>query len=335
MSAELETQHLKTLKIILQFNKIFIFIILIITLYILIMTKYISYESIYTNENIIEGKITSFNINGNKLSLDISSKEKIKATYYIKSLEEKKTLEKDLCLGCSIKINGELKKINKNTIPNNFNYQKYLYNKKIYWTFNVNSFEFEKENNVIYKIKDYLYKRASSLNNNEYIQIFVLGDKSSFSSEEYAKYQINGTSHLLAISGMHIGILIGFFNKILKYINLKKKTIIISFILFFFAFLTNFSSSILRATLFYIILSLKKIYKLNIHDLKLLLIVAFILIIFNPFIIYDIGFIYSFIITGGIILNKKYITGNYFQQLFKLSIITFLYSLPITIYLNY
>jgi len=134
---------------------------------------------------------------------------------------------------------------------------------------------------------------------------------------------------------MHIGILIGFFNKILKYINLKKKTIIISFILFFFAFLTNFSSSILRATLFYIILSLKKIYKLNIHDLKLLLIVAFILIIFNPFIIYDIGFIYSFIITGGIILNKKYITGNYFQQLFKLSIITFLYSLPITIYLNY
>ncbi|MEG0977223.1 MAG: DNA internalization-related competence protein ComEC/Rec2 [Bacilli bacterium] len=184
-------------------------------------------------------------------------------------------------------------------------------------------------------MKDYLYKKTINLKCNDYLLLFVLGDKSLLDSSTYNEFQINGVSHLLAISGMHIGVLIKILDVLLKKFNEKKKLIIISFILIIFAFITNFAAAILRAILFYILLNIKKIFNLRINNFKLLLITAFILIIINPFIIYDVGFIYSFVITGGIILNSKYIKGNYVKKLFLLSVISFLYSLPITALLNY
>ena len=62
---------------------------------------------------------------------------------------------------------------------------------------------------------------------------------------------------------------------------------------------------------------------------------AFIILIINPFMIYDLGFIYSFLICFGIFYYHDFIKGNYFTKLFKLSLITFLFSLPITALINY
>ena len=59
------------------------------------------------------------------------------------------------------------------------------------------------------------------------------------------------------------------------------------------------------------------------------------MLLLNPFVIYDLGFIYSFIICGGIIYYSDKITGNYFIKMLKLSIISFLFSLPISACINY
>ena len=324
------------LKNLLLFNKFFIIILVFIIIYVLVFTKFITYESKYNiNDTYFEGKITNYAINGDKLSLDIKTKEKLKGTYYFKTKEEKEYWLNNICIGCSIKINGTLTEPSNNTIPNTFNYKKYLYNKKIYYTINISNFKINKDNNILSKIKDYFYKRTNNLPNSDYLKIFILGDKSLISSDDYNEFQINGVSHLLAISGMHIGILLKILDMFLSKMKLTKKTIIISLILFFFAFLTNFASSILRAVLFYSLLNIKKIFNLKISNFKVLILTASILIIINPFIIYDIGFIYSFVITGGIILNTKLIKGSYLRQLFTLSLISFLFSLPITISLNY
>lgn len=324
------------LKNLLLFNKFFIIILVFIIIYVLVFTKFITYKSKYNiNDTYFEGKITNYAINGDKLSLDIKAKEKLKGTYYFKTKEEKEYWLNNICIGCTIKINGTLTESSNNTIPNTFNYKKYLYNKKIYYTINISDFKINKDNNILAKIKDYFYKRTNKLPNSDYLKIFILGDKSLISSEDYNEFQINGVSHLLAISGMHIGILLKILDILLSKMKLTKKTIVISLILFFFAFLTNFASSILRAVLFYCLLNVKKIFNLKISNFKVLLLTAGILIIINPFIIYDIGFIYSFVITGGIILNTKLIKGSYLRQLFTLSLISFLFSLPITISLNY
>ena len=324
------------LKNLLQFNKFFIILLLFIIIYVFIFTKVIIYKSKYAiNDTLFKGIITNYAINGDKLSLDIKAKEKLKGSYYFKSIEEKEYWLNNICIGCSINITGTLTEPNNNTIPNTFNYKKYLYNKKIYYTINISEFNLNKDNNILSKIKDYFYKRTNKLPNSDYLKIFILGDKSLISSEDYNEFQTNGVSHLLAISGMHIGILLKILDMFLSKMKLTKKTIVISLILFFFAFLTNFASSILRAVLFYSLLNIKKIFNLKISNFKVLLLTACILIIINPFIVYDVGFIYSFVITGGIILNTKLIKGSYIKQLLTLSLISFLFSLPITISLNY
>ncbi|MEG1506375.1 MAG: DNA internalization-related competence protein ComEC/Rec2 [Bacilli bacterium] len=329
-------QLLKNLKNLLQFSGLFIFITFLLFIYVIFFTKIIQYKSIYNDStNYIVGTIKTYSINGNKLSMELKAKEKIITSYYIKTEEEKNYLLNNICIGCTVKLNGETKELLNNTIPNTFNYKNYLYNKKIYKSFTISKYKIIKNNNILNKMKDYLYKKTINLKCNDYLLLFVLGDKSLLDSSTYNEFQINGVAHLLAISGMHIGVLIKILDVLLKKFKEKKKLFIISFILIIFAFITNFAAAILRAILFYILLNIKKIFNLRINNFKLLLITAFILIIINPFIIYDVGFIYSFVITGGIILNSKYIKGNYVKKLLLLSVISFLYSLPITALLNY
>ena len=328
--------HLNNLKIILQCNVIFIILTIIIIPYVLVFTKVIKYESAYTgNEISITGKIKEFSINGNKLKLTISAKEDIIATYYLESINEKEELFNNIAIGKTIKLNGRLESPLKNTIPNNFNYKKYLYNEKIFYLFAVDSYKIIKENNFLDKIKDFLIKRAYNLENGDYLLVLVLGDKSLISSDIYNNYQTNGTSHLLAISGSHVAVLLTIFSFLLKKVKDIPKLIILSIILLFFGFLTNFQAAVCRAIFFFIINQINKIGNFNYSNLQVLFFTAFIMLIINPFVIYDLGFIYSFIICGGIIYYSDKITGNYFIKMLKLSTISFLFSLPISACINY
>ena len=328
--------HLNNLKIILQCNVIFIILTIIIIPYVLVFTKVIKYESAYTgNETSITGKIKEFSINGNKLKLTINAKEDIIATYYLESIDEKEELFNNIAIGKTIKLNGRLESPLKNTIPNNFNYKKYLYNEKIFYLFAVDSYKIIKENNFLDKIKDFLIKRAYNLENGDYLLVLFLGDKSLISSDIYNNYQTNGTSHLLAISGSHVAVLLTIFSFLLKKVKDIPKLIILSIILLFFGFLTNFQAAVCRAIFFFIINQINKIGNFNYSNLQVLFFTAFIMLIINPFVIYDLGFIYSFIICGGIIYYSDKITGNYFIKMLKLSTISFLFSLPISACINY
>lgn len=336
MSMVSEMQHLNNLKLILRCNILFIVLFIFTILYILLFTVIIKYDSKYDGtETTITGKIREYSINGSKLQMTIASKEDIIATYYIKSEEEKENLLENIVIGQTINLSGTLELPLNNTIPNNFNYRKYLYNQKIYYLFNIDSYVIQDDANFIDKIKDYLYKRAYNLDNSSYLLVLVLGDKSLISSEIYNNYQTNGTSHLLAISGSHIAVLLTVFSFILRRFKEIPKLLILSGILLFFAFITNFQAAVMRAIIFFILNSINKIKKLNYSNLQILLITAFILILLNPFIIYDLGFIYSFTICGGIIYYSDKITGNYFVKMFKLSFISFLFSLPISACINY
>ena len=328
---------MKSLKQILQYNKLFAFTLIILILYIFLFTKVIKYKSNYNiKDTILSGNITSISINGNKLTLVIKGKEKVIANYYIKTLDEKNNILNILHHGDKILLEGTFKVPSNNTIPNNFNYKKYLYNKKIYYTFDISNYKVIKENsNLLYKIKDLIYKRAYNMNNNDYYLSFILGDKSLLSSEIYNNFQINGTSHLLALSGMHLNILLLAINIFLKNIKESIRIITTGFILIIFLLLTGITASLERAVIFYILKNINKYINLRYSNIQLLFICAFIILFLNPFMIYDIGFIYSFLICFGIFYYNDFIKGNYFIKLFKLSLITFLFSFPISIFINY
>ena len=93
-------------------------------------------------------------------------------------------------------------------------------------------------------------------------------------------------------------------------------------------FLTGFQESVLRAGLFFVLLSLNKIFYTEIKSINILLLTLSILLFINPFIIKSIAFLYSFMTTLGLIIYSNFINNH---KIFGTSLIATLFAWPITI----
>ena len=310
------------LKILLQSNKIYYCLLIVTILYVGIKVK-ISYTSkINVNED-FTGIVTTIVKKENSFKLTIKGKEKL--IVYINNID-------NLELGDKVVVKGEYTLPKKATIPNNFDYQKYLYNNHIFYIMYAKKLKIIKKNrNIIYEIKKYILDKTSNYKNNGYLNAFIIGDKTDL--EFYETYQNNGISHLFALSGMHISMLSLIIYKLVN--KLKHKDLIVIMFLLFYVTLTNFSASILRTIIFFIILKLNKKLDFNISTKNALLLTLSIIMIYNPLIVFDIGFQYSGLVTFGLIVSTKYYKKNYFYNLFITSFIALLFSVPITLYNNY
>lgn len=325
------------LKNLLKSNNAPRVIAIIILLYSLAVTLIPNYKSEYDiKETNFKLNIIDYEIDGNKLSLTLKGKEKIKGTYYIKTIEEKEYLEKNLELDALLKLTGTLIIPNNNTVPNLFNYKEYLYHNKIYYILNIDSLEIiSKTTNIFYKIKNYAYTRASNIKNNEYIYAYILGNTDNLDDKILNTYRTNGISHLFALSGLHVGIFSIILMKILNKFKIKDifKYIIVFGVLLLFAFITGFSPSMLRAVLLFFLLGLNKSLKLEIKTINILYITFSIIVLINPFIIYQVGFILSFVTTFFLIYTTDLVQNkSYYQSLLIVSTISFFASMGVSIY---
>lgn len=254
-------------------------------------------------------------------------------TLYLDNLEEKENILDDLLYGAYVLVEGELIKPYNNTIPNNFNYKSYLSNKMIYYQLKIDNIKVIKEsNNIIYKLKNKINKRILKIDKTGYLKAFILGDNSLIDDMVYESYQSIGITHLFALSGMHVSLLSGIILKGLKKVNNKLKYLIVIIVLISYGFIVGYPASIKRAITFFIIASINKIFNFKLSTLKILFITVFILIFFNYKIIYDIGFLYSVITVFGIFWGSNFIKSeNKIYSSFKLSLVAFLFSLPITL----
>ena len=310
------------LKILLQSNKIYYCLLIVTILYVGIKVK-IGYTSkINVNED-FTGIVSTIVKKENSFKLTIKGKEKL--IVYINNID-------NLELGDKVIVSGEYTTPKRATIPNNFDYQKYLYNNHIFYIMYAKELKLIKKNqNITYEIKKYILNKTSNYKNKGYLNAFIIGDKTNL--EFYETYQNNGISHLFALSGMHISMLSLIIYKLVN--KLKHKDLIVIIFLLFYVTITNFSASILRTIIFFIILKLNKKLDLNISTKNSLLLTLSIIMIYNPLIIFDIGFQYSGLVTFGLIVSTKYYKKNYFYNLFITSFIALLFSLPITLYNNY
>lgn len=331
---------MKRLKILLQSKIFFLFSLVFLIIYVIFFTKIVSYNSVYMdNDSEFLGKLIDYKIDGDKFSFTIKAKEKLQGSYYFKDLKDKEAFLKNIKLGQTLQVNGTLSKPSKNTIPNTFNYQDYLYSKKIYYLLNAQKITIlNNKISINYKIKNYFISRVNSFcETNSYMYAFILGDSGFIDNDVYSDFQKNGVTHLFAVSGMHIGLFVVVINNLLKKLHLKDNSISYFIICFFifYLFLVGFSASVVRATSFYALLFFNKRFNWNFKSIKLFYFLFLLLLIINPFYIKDIGFIYSFLTSFGLMTFSKKITGNYLMKLFKTSAIAFIFSLPVTLYFNY
>jgi len=320
---------MKKLKTILESKYTYIIVFLVM----LIFINVFKYESNYDkNTNKIIGIIDKIKIDGDKLTLEIKGKEKIICNYYLKTEKEKNYFQKQLILGMEVELIGEIKEPNVNTNFGLFNYKNYLKSKKIFYTFTVENIKVLNENvSFLYKIKNTIINRIENLQNKEYLYAFIMGDSSHIEESVRESYQTNGISHLLALSGMHVTLL---FSTILKALNKIKKTklnfLIVCILLGFYLFLTGAPPSLVRATLLFVILNISKIGNIKIKTSYALSLIFCLLMMYNKYYIYNMGFLLSFTVCFYLTLFN--IKGrNYFESLLLTSIVAFIAGTPIII----
>jgi len=322
---------LKRLRYILQSRYIFKILVIIFLIYAILFTKLYKFESEYNGEETtFTGTVYDYKLDDDKITLYINAKEMLIVNYKYDDLVFNK-----LSYGDKVLVEGKLNVPNENTIPNTFNYRKYLYNKKIYYIVNASSIKKIKNNdNVFYTIKNLIYSRIDKCKSSDYIKVFLLGDN-NLDNEVKESYRINGISHLFSISGMHISLIIGILYYYLNKVTYHKfiKYIVIDIFLIFYLFLA-FSSSLLRSTIMYILFSINYMFKLKIKKIDIMFITLNIAIIINPFIIYDIGFIYSYLISLFLVCYSCKCKSK-IKSIINTSYIAFLVSFPITIYNSY
>ena len=265
----------------------------------------------------------------------IITSDKVLITYYADTIEKLNELYKEYKVGDRIKVEGELSIPNDNTNFNLFNYRLYLRSKKIYYFLKADNISLVSHSkNIFYKIKNRIIDRITKYDKYEYLYTFILGDSNYIDKDIKASFQGNGISHLFSVSGMHVTLLC---LVILYILNKIKKSnvnyIFVILFLLFYTFLTNYTPSIMRATLMFILLYLNRIFKLNIRVTYLFIYLTCGFILYNPYLIYNIGFLFSFTITFFLIIfgniASKY--NNYYIKLFITSLISFLTSIPILI----
>ena len=233
---------LKNLKNILLYK------IIIISLFLTLGITYIriridKFEKI---NNVVIGIITDIKEKDEYLQIELKTKYRILVTYKGENVFK---------LGDIVKIEGEVEEPVGNTFPNLFSYKKYLKSKKINFIIKADSVKFLSENKSIkYKIKNSLVNHIGKYKSCNYLKTFLLGDNNDIDTDIRNTYQSNGISHLFAVSGMHLSLFAGILLFILKRLNEKIKYLIIIIFFIFFAFLTNYSPSILRALILYILL---------------------------------------------------------------------------------
>lgn len=326
---------IKLRTILLQSN-IYRVTIVGVIIYALIVTLLPKYESVYKgSEEDFLCSIDNYKIEEDKMKLELVCKEKLVGSYYFKN-DEYKFFKKKVNIGSSVIVKGKLVSPKNNTVPYLFNYKKYLYNKRVYYTLKIDNIKILKENsNSFIKLKNKVIKHVNSYKDSTYLYAFILGKTELISDEVLTSYRENGISHLFALSGLHVSIFSSILLFILKKLRFKEilNYVLIFIFLLLFSFITGFSPSILRATLLFFLLSINKVFYLNIRTLDILYLVFIILVIINPFIIYNLSFILSFTAAFFLIFSSDLLKGkNYFVSLFKVSLLSYFASLPLSIY---
>ncbi len=204
----------------------------------------------------------------------------------------------DVCAGELFVVQGDFKDV---LLMKNLSYGRYLKAQGIHYivkspivrkTGQIQSWYFwrgkilmtvEKKIDRIYRREGYFWKAL------------FYGDRQEFPKEIKEDFSKAGISHVLALSGFHVGIIALFLQLALQMLSLKKRNTFICIFLVFYALLTGARPSILRAVGFYVLYYLSFLWCKRYDLISSLGVLCVVILFFNPWRVWDIGFQLSFL----------------------------------------
>ncbi len=140
-------------------------------------------------------------------------------------------------------------------------------------------------------------------------EALLLGQSSDIDPTLLASYSASGTLHVLSVSGMHVALVFVVLLKILAPLEKNRKTRIVSFaiqffVIWFYAFMTGVSPSVLRSVMMLSVIILGRVIKRDAHLLNTLAASALLLLLTNPLLIKDAGFLLSYCAVAGIVIAQ-------------------------------
>ena len=252
---------------------------------------------------------------------------------------------------------SSFKDINTPLNPHQFNYKNYLQKQHVYhqlYNANTEVLKISTNKHTLFgyasKLREHINKnlKQSNFKADELaiINALLLGQRQDISKDIYDSYSQAGVIHILAVSGLHVGIillLLNFIFKPIEYVKFGKyiKILIIVLLLWSFAIVAGLSASVTRAVTMFSIVAIGLNLKRPTNIYNTLAISIFILLLFKPLFLLDVGFQLSYLAVFAIVTiqpliyklwNPKLKIIDYLWQIFTVTLAAQFGVIPISLY---
>lgn len=316
-------------------------------------------NTIYSEKTVVRGIISEKlkpNAFSHKYFLEVESVDKENKTGKLLIILSKKDTEKEFQIGDIILAYTVIKPIIKPHNPNQFDYAAYLEKKDVFDQLYLENKNYkvvgsEKEllfqlEKIRHEIISYLEKEKVPENQLSIIKALFLGQRQNIEQQTLDHYSQAGAIHILAISGLHIGILLYFFKTLFKPLErIKYSRIFIPafllLILWFFAILSGLSASVVRAAMMFSVVTFVMYLKRDTNIYNTLGISILFILLFEPNFIFDVGFQLSYSAVFAIVTIQPLFSGlwksknkviQYFFDILTVSFAAQIGVLPLSIY---
>ncbi|MCO5935233.1 competence protein ComEC family protein [Mucilaginibacter sp. RB4R14] len=231
----------------------------------------------------------------------------------------KDELAKNMFYGEQLLIPANYSAVDPSFNPGEFNYKQYLANKNVHYQ----AFLYPKQYKIIstgngnpviaYALKtrqNLVDKFKRNMQDTTAIAVattLILGYKANLSNDVLQAYSKTGTIHILSVSGGHAAIIYLLLGWMLGFLDTSKhgkiiKAVVIVILIWVYALLTGFSPAVCRAAVMISLIITGKTYSRYINTLNLLAASAFGLLLYDPFLMTDVGFQLSYLAVAGLVV---------------------------------